>query len=77
VGWQQERAAQRREKAAELWEKGVSGPEIARVLGMSEMGLYMLIKKMRQQGVPLTNRSPKNAARFARIRELEQRSASS
>jgi transposase len=67
----------RRAVAAHMWEKGLSGPEIARELGMSEMGLYQMIKRMRQEGWQLTNRKPKLSARFARIRQLEQRSRES
>ncbi len=63
--------AERRARAAELWQQGVGGAEIAHQLGMSEMGLYMLIKRMRQAGEPLTNRKPYLSKRFERIRELE------
>lgn len=66
-----EQQAERRARAAELWEQGVGGADIAHELGMSEMGLYMLIKRMRQAGAPLTNRKPNLSARFERIRELE------
>lgn len=67
--------AERRRRAAELWEQGVGGAEIAHELGMSEMGLYMLIKRMRQAGEPLTNRKPALSRRFERIRELERQAA--
>jgi hypothetical protein len=68
----------RRFRAAELWEERdgagewkYTGSEIARLLQMSDMALYMMIKHMRQNGMPLTNRKPGLSARFARIRELE------
>ena len=67
--------AERRDRVAQLWTEGKPGPEIAREVGMSEMSVYMMVKRLRQQGHPLPNRKPALSERFARIRELERQAA--